>query len=294
MPIKCRFLIFSVFMTACRSGAPGVIPNPGIGGPSTTPIDPRSEATSWTISPTGQEHRYTSVTSASLEFTGLSGISRDTVNSTINFSLTISRAAVPATYSARIESISIQGGSRTGGVVNSSSNIPLPFEFDGRLEPDRITLNLPKAQTESPLSCTSETLSAIPAIQRSVILIPLQLRTGMTWTDSTVSTVCSGPLLVSLTSVRTYQVKGQTSVRNRTALILDQQSRTNFTGEGIQDQHRVRVRGDGAGRGQLTVDAETGALLETVSDHTTGITVTSSGRDQRFTQVSRERVTRAN
>jgi hypothetical protein len=98
-------------------------------------------------------------------------------------------------------------------------------------------------------------------------------------------------MLVSLTSVRIYMVKGQAVVRGRTAILLEQQNRTSFAGEGAQEQHRIRVRGDGTGKSQLAVDAVTGALIDVTADNTTLLTITASGRDQRFTQTSYERVT---
>jgi hypothetical protein len=291
MLFRYRFLLLSALFTACRSSAPGRIPTPDIGDPAATPVDLRTEAASWSISPTNQEHRYTSITSATLESAASPLTSRDTLISTVRFSLGITRDVVPPSYSARIESVSIQGGSR---IVEAAGLPPgsLPFLFAGRLEPNRITLELPKTQTETSASCSNEALAAVPVVQRSIILVPLQLRTGMTWTDSTTATVCSGPLLVSLSTARTYLVKGQVAVRGYPAVLLEQQNRTSFTGDGVQEQHRISVRGEGSGRTQLTVDAATGALIDAAGDHSASLTITSSGRDQQFTQRSRERVTR--
>lgn len=293
MSSKHWLWLISLLITACRSVAPPGTPGPPTGDSPANISELKPEITSWTISPVAREHRYTSVTTAVLESLGLSGASRDTVMSMVGFSLSIARNVVPASYSATIESISIRGGLRTTGSTSSSTDLSLPFIFTGRIETGRTTLDLTKSRTETPASCTSEILSAIPVIQRSLVLVPLQLHTGMAWTDSTTTSVCSGPLMVLLTSVRTYQVKGQTSAQNHPAILLEQQSRTSFTGDGTQEQHRIRVRGDGSGKAQLMVDAQTGDLIDTTSDHTAVITVTSSGRDQRFTQTSRERVVRA-
>ena len=295
MSNKHRLLFISFLITACRSAAPPGMPGPGprSGDSPANPPELKHEITSWTIFPVAQEHHYTSVTTAVLESTGFSGASRDTVLSTIDFSLFIERNVVPASYSATIAAVSIRGGPRTAGSTLSPTNLSLPFIFTGRIEANRITLDLPKLHTETPASCSSEILSAIPVIQRSLVLVPLQLRTGMAWTDSTRTSVCSGPLMVLLTSVRTYQVRGQTIARSRPVILLEQQNRTSFTGDGTQEQHRIHVRGEGSGKAQLMVDAVSGDLIDTTSDHTTVLIVTSSGRDQRFTQTSRESVTRA-
>jgi hypothetical protein len=289
MSLRNRVFL-AVLCTACRSSTPGEPPSPDVGSPTETPTELNPTVSAWTISPTSQEYRYTSVTSAILETAGLPQSVRDTIVSTINFSISIARDITPSSYSARIEAISTQGGTRIRAAVPPAT-VVLPFVFTGHLEVNRITIELPKVQTDISASCVNETLAAIPVVQRSLVLIPLQLRTGMTWTDSAVSSVCSGPVLVSLSSIRTYQVKGQTVIRGRTVILLDQQSRTSFTGEGAQEQHRIRVRGDGTGKSQLAVDAMTGVLVDATANNTTLLTVTASGRDQRFTQTSRERVT---
>lgn len=283
-------LFLAVLLTACRSSAPGEAPSPDIRGPAETPTELNPTVSAWSISPTSQEYRYTSVTSAILQTAGLPQAVTDTISSTINFSISLARDITPPSYSARIEAILTRGGTRIRAVV-PPADVTLPFTFTGRLEPNRITLELPKAQTEISASCVNQALAAVPVVQRSLVLVPLQLRTGMTWTDSTTASVCSGPMLVSLSSVRTYVVKGQAVVRGRTSILLDQQNRTSFTGEGAQEQHRIRVRGDGTGRSQLAVDAVTGALVDATAENTTLLTITASGRDQRFTQTSRERVT---
>lgn len=288
---KYRLLLLATLFTACRSAAPGTRPEPDIDSrlPGSAPV--KSEIASWTISPTSKVHRYTSVTNAALELLDSTTTSRDTVISTVSFSLAVSRNATPASYSALVESIATTTGFKTGGTA-ASSRISLPFAFSGRFEPGRITLDFPKAQTEVSIDCANEVFSAVPVVQRSLILIPLQLSSGMTWTDSAVASICSGPLLVSLTSVRIYHVRGQAKINDHPAILLDQESRTSFNGEGAQNQHRIRVQGNGSGTTQLTVDTETGALIDAAGSHTTAIIVTSSGRNQRFTQTAREWLTR--
>ena len=292
MSIRHRILVFSVLASACRPLAPGGAPSPDAGNPLPAPIKrPSTELLAWSISPVNQEHSYTSVTSAFLESMGSLPLSRDTVTSTVQFSLSVSRNVAPPAYSARIESISIQGGTRTKDSASVFTNL-LPFAFSGRVEATRITLDPLEPQADLLTACTSELAAVIPTIQRSLVLVPLQLREGLTWTDSVVATVCSGPLQTSLSTVRTYLVKGQTALHGQSVILLEQQNRTSFTGEGTQQQHRIRARGSGSGRAQIAIDAKTGVLVEAASDHTTALTITSSGRDQGFTQTSRERVTR--
>ena len=291
MSIRYGLLLMLLLVPACRSSTSGTLPIPDSDIPPVRPSDVSPEISAWTISPVHEDHRYTSTTKAILESAGLPTLFRDTVTSTVVFTLAISRDMAPPSYSARIESVSIRGGARTRDTL-TSPRVLLPFAFTGRLEPNRTTLEVPKTRIDVPSDCTTEVLAAVPAVQRSLVLVPLRLHKGMTWTDSVVAGVCSGPFQTSLSTIRTYVVRGQIVIHGRTALLLEQQSRTSFTGEGTQQQHHVRVRGDGSGKALLTVDAQTGALIEAAADHTTALTVTSSGRNQQFTQVTREQVSR--
>lgn len=291
MSLRYSLLLMLLLVSACRSSTSGTAPIPDPGIPPVRPSDVSPEISAWTILPVHGDHRYTSTTKAILESAGLPTLFRDTVTSTVVFTLGISRDVAPPTYSARIESVSIRGGTRTRDTL-ISPGILLPFAFTGRLGPNRITFEVPKTRIDVPADCATEVLAAVPAVQRSLLLVPLQLHKGMTWTDSTVAEVCSGPLQTLLSTIRTYVVRGQIVIRGRPALLLEQQSRTSFTGEGAQQQHHVRVRGGGSGKALLTVDAQTGVLIEAAADHTTSLTVTSSGRNQQFTQISREQVSR--
>lgn len=291
--IRHGLLAFSILFTACRLSTSGGVPGTDPGTLPTTPSNDHipNEPTAWTISPINQEHSYTSVTTAILETTGSPVSSRDTVTSRVSYSLSISRDVTPPIYSARIESIFLQGGPRTKDSA-SSSRSSFPFTLTGRFEPNRITLELPGTHADLMTTCASEVMAAIPIVHRSLVLPPLQIYKGLVWTDSVVASVCSGPFRTSLSSVRTYLVKGQAVTRNQVIILLEQQNRTSFTGEGAQHQHRIRVQGNGSGRAQLAISADTGVLIEAVADHFTTLTVTSSGRDQTFTQTSREQVTR--
>jgi hypothetical protein len=291
MSTRYGLLLMMLLVPACRSSTSGTAPTLDPRVPPVVSSDISPEISAWTISPVSGDHRYTSTTKAILESTGLPTGFRDTVTSTVVFTIGISRNVIPPSYSARIESVSVQGGARTRDTV-ASPGLLLPFAFTGRLEPGRITLEVPKTRRDVPADCTTEVLAAVPVVQRSLVLVPIQLHKGMMWTDSAVAGVCSGPFQTLLSTIRTYVVRGQILIRGRTALLLEQQSRTTFTGEGTQQQHHVRVRGDGSGKALLTVDAQTGALIEAAADHTTALTVTSSGRNQQFTQVSREQVSR--
>jgi hypothetical protein len=134
--------------------------------------------------------------------------------------------------------------------------------------------------------------SALPVIQRALIISPTQLQKGLTWTDSTDTSICSGPVPVSLTAVRSYRVMGETKQGESPAILLERQDRTISTGEGSEGQHRIQIKSQGNGHSTILIDVQSGALIEMTTVNSTTAAVTTSGRTQQFVQTTRERIER--
>ena len=248
-----------------------------------------SSTTSWIISPTRERQRYRSITSTLLELADTTGITRDSVTTTTDFSLSVARDQEPLTYSAIVESMSARGGFRAGITTTTE----LPFAFTAHVERGRIIVDSPSGQTsQSYTDCSRDALSTTAVIQRAVIiLLPLTLRKDMTWTDSTTASICSGFIPVTSTTIRHYRVMGEVA-GSVSGILLERQDRTTLSGEGSQGQHRIRLKSDGAGTTQLFIDLRTGAMIESNGIHTASVIVTASGRDQKFTQRTREQILR--
>lgn len=280
-------IVVSAFLCACAPSArtterpqpiPDVVSVPAV----------RSTSSTWTISPTRQQHRYRSIATTLLELTDTTGVTRDSISTTVDFTLAILHDREPLSFSATIESMSARGGQKTGLATNAE----LPFSFSAHLEQGRVIMDPPAGQTSQSYSdCSREALSTTGIIQRVVLPLPPVLRKDMTWTDSTTATTCSGSIPVTSTAVRHYRIIGEMS-GSASSILLDRQDRTTTTGEGSQGQHRVRLRSDGSGTAQVVLDARTGAVLEANGVHTAVVVITASGRDQRFTQRTREQITR--
>ena len=184
-------------------------------------------------------------------------------------------------YSARIESISLERGQRTASISESTD---LPFSYTGQLQQGKLTVDL---QLHSPVTdCSNEALSAVAIVQRTVVPTPLFLQKDMTWTDSTSASTCSGSIPVTSITSRRYKVVGATD----NGILIEQQNKTLSTGEGVQGQHRVKLHSEGTGATQLVINPQTGSLVESHGTHVTSVVVTASGRDRKFTQTTRERI----
>jgi hypothetical protein len=207
------------------------------------------------------------------------GTQRDSLASSFTYTLGIQRTGETVSYSAKVESMSVHGGAR---IASSMDALTSPFSFSGRLEKNRISID--SVFTD----CSNDALASIPVIQRALVVTPVTLHKDMTWSDSVSSALCSGSIPVTTTSVRNYRVIGETPQ----GILIERRDRTMAAGEGSQGQHLVRLKTEGSGTAQITIDSETGELLQAVSSSSTTAVITASGRDQRFVQTVRERINR--
>lgn len=286
-----RYSVLSLLLilAACHAASSRIEPKPvPEDSPSPTPAVPEFSARgTWVIMPTNERHRYRSTTSSIIAFDDVNSPVRDSTSASIDYSIAVSREAEGGSYSATLETLSVHGGNRA---VLPASNIHLPFSFTGHFESGKLTVDPPTQQVAPLTDCTNQISSALPTVHRSIVMVPLQLRKDMTWTDSTSINVCSGAIPVMLTALRTYRVLGETSVSGHQQIVLERLDKALSTGEGSEGQHRIQLRSEGSGQTQLLINASTGSLIEATGTNTTTITVTTSGRSQRFVQASREHV----
>jgi hypothetical protein len=279
-----------VSLSACHSTSGRTEPEPVISEtpPSRVPASvPLSSRTSWVLQPDSELHRYSSTTSSTVESAEPGSPIRDSTTLLIDFSLTLSRRHHGAAYSAVLERLSIYGGNR---ISPEAGEYHLPFSFTGRVESGQLVLDPINGQVSSAPDCSTQISSAFPAISRAILVLPLQLQKDLTWTDSASTSICSGSLPVILTTVRSYRVIGETETGTKPVVLLVRQDKTFSNGEGTNGQHRIQLRTEGSGQTQLLVATRTGSLIEATGTNTTTLTVTTSGRTQKFVQISREHV----
>lgn len=272
----------ATIIVACGPASPGSPPSPAI--PSEGP--PISKAGSWKLQPTTTDHSYISTSNTVLELIDSSRTLRDTLTTQTDFRMSASKDIRGTIISATINALSLNAGARTGIPEKTSA---LPLVLTGRFQNNRLTFN----QGGSPpinINCADPASSSLSIIQRSFIVSPLELHTGMTWTDSISAELCSGAVPITVVTTRNYRVLGESFVRSAPVILLERHERIISTGEGSSGQHRIILRVEGAGSGQVAIDRLTGFLVDDVSTYTAAVTIQSSGRDQRFTQVVNEHI----
>lgn len=274
-------------LVACSPSSAGNPPSPAISDEdSIKPALPISKSGSWKLQPTTTDHSYLSTSNTALELIDISQALRDTLTTQAEFRMSASRDIRGILVSATINAFSLHTSARTGIAEKVSS---LPLTVAGKLQNNRFVFSLASNQPIN-TGCVDPTFSALSIIQRSVVVSPLELHTGMTWTDSVSAELCSGAIPITVITTRNYRVLGESLVRSVPVILLERHETMISTGEGSSGQHRITLRTEGVGSGQIAIDRLAGFLVDDLSTYTAAITVRSSGRDQRFTQVVSEHI----
>lgn len=290
MSYRYRSALLLITVAGCTRTVPTPEPAPRPAD-STQPLSSTSPiigpGSRWRITSSIEPQEYSSIVNTTLELDSASARIHDTVTVHTRFTLSLKRLPTSVTISGSIEAFSIAAGNRVGAPTQL---IVLPLSFSGQVNARGLTLKRVAGQTSGQTTdCVNPGITAISTVQRNLVIVPEELQRGASWTDSSSTTGCSGSIPVIVTSIRTYSILGETEYAGDSAIALKKTDRTYFNGEGAQDQHRIIVKGEGSGSGVLYVTRSTGMMIDYESKHNTVVTITSSGQNQRFIQIVKEK-----
>jgi len=287
-------LAFSVLLlAACLRTAP--TPDSGEGprpeGRSETGIMPEriTAVSGIRLSPDGDTRHYLSTSGTVLHMLQGTDSVQARIRMTLGFSIAYSRLAPLRTgITGAVTQLSLAAEELP---QSPDQALSLPLEFQGYLESGGLHLDsLDGSPIGTVVDCQAPALNGVAVIRRSLLVSPLILSTGLTWTDSSTVPACSGSIPVALTAVRKYTVAGQTTRAEHPVIVIDRLDRIRARGEGAQGQHRISLLSEGSGSARIYLDRPTGFLRHFEATQTTELTVGSSGRSQRFRQVVEEQV----
>jgi hypothetical protein len=276
---RCNRLLLLVLLGACGRSPAVLNPTPENTQPSipATPVD-RSGA-HWRLSPRNQTERYRSTTTTVVDIAG----THDMVQTNTIFNLGIQDRNAGLTINTMFDSVSIQAPAR----IETTPVTPiLQHQISAHLENSTL-----KFTDNSNADCVTQSV-LIPLLSHAVSRLPLDLRTGMTWTDTLSLIGCTGGVPTTLTSVRSYQVMGEQNTGPIRGIEITRSDKTTSAGEGEQGQHRVGISSTSSGSAQLLIDSQTGSLLQSTGQYSGTVTVVTSGRQQVFNQTVRETIQR--
>ena len=243
------------------------------------------ETVSWSISPSNQPQSYTSLLTTVITQLEASTTRRDSLSTRAHYSVSTTRSADTLLLTGSITEFFVERDK----VDIERGAISTPFAFTAKLSSHNFITQISSAnQTQDPTNCENPAQTALTVLQRNLFLLPLQLTTAQTWSDSISSVTCSGTLPVTHTVIRTFTVVGPAEVDGNPAIFITEKERTFSKGEGSQEQHRILIEGEGLTIGNLYLDPVSGILLTSNSTNRTTLSIQSSGRVQHFLQNSSE------
>lgn len=293
MPTKYKLTGLAVILSiACSRAAPIPFPKPVQADTLLSNSDNVNKLTRfWTIhSPSGYPQTYISTTSAVVELTSGSIATRETITSKSQFTLRLTEVNRTVTIRGSVNQFTVSAGIRVG----SSNQLTFPINFAGTVTEGRFSLWLiNQGQTSlNTSSCSNLSLSAITNIRRAIFISPREISHETAWTDTITTVSCHGMIPLTFTTIQTFRPIREVNHNGTRSILIEHTERNIFTGEGPQSQHRVTLRGTGAGSGTSYLDLTTGEVLKSINNWRTELTINSSGRSQQLLQTANDTTTR--
>jgi len=292
-----NLIIAVISFAACTSSGrfPPVIPLPSPSRPETTTKVTDLSAQQWTFNFHNEAHTYYSTSQTTLDSDPSDLISsKDTISIATQFTLAIDRLQTPISISGQIDSVMLKPGSKIG---TDSQKISTPINFSGTINSSRLVLNATTKSSTSATqtrdtSCDSPISSLLGEIRGGIAFLPTQLQLSSSWADTISTDTCSGSRFPSsLEIIRFYQVIGERTSDNTTALLIKRTEHIHLIGSGIQGQHQVKLEGEGTGSSDIILDSATGTALVIEIYQELKLTIISSGQSKRFSQRVKQRIT---
>ncbi len=285
MKLKVLLSVSVLTLTGCSRGTPAAEPEtaPSPQPRQTSIPDPGRGPERWTFSIPAGTQTYISIEASTIESQPPDAPLRDSVTVTTRFRIQPRLLDQGVRITGDIEQVEIRGR-------QPDSMGTLPLNFSGVLASGGLVLDSLNFQAAASfLTCNNAALSRITTVQRNLLIPPQSLTRNQTWTDSTTTMICNGPIPAQLTTVRAYRVLGEAGG----VVVVERSDRTMASGEGSQGQHRITIKSRGIGSAQLRLDRLTGQLISSTGESRIEVTIGSSGRLQRFIQTVRESLSSA-
>jgi hypothetical protein len=275
-----RWYFLLCFSVACAgSTVPSPIQPakaPSLPGP--TP----SEATagSWAFSYAPGTISYQVSRSASIQLDSDSSQRHEISTNTTHEQLTLESIVDTVRFSALIDTFS----TTTDGVIGAIQGVQLPVRLIGSLVGDTLTIG-----TDSPSDKCSPTSSALATDLRNLLIsFPAQLSRGMSWRDSVLVEGCQAMIPTTVRTTRSFVVTGETAYQGSPVIVVQRTDTLLAHGEGAQQQHRLVLDAGGSGNAVYYLSPQDGHIVHLSTSQDLRLSVTASGKTNRFKQSSKQ------
>lgn len=271
----CLSLILSVACSSPRvpqTATPAPMPSP--------PVQSTPNTGSWTFRYSPGPVAYQVSRSATIESRSDSSVHRETSTNATHELLTLQLAGDAIYFTAVIDTFS----TTTQGAIGPVQTVPLPVQLSGFLTADSIRLSVDSLTDKcNPVSSTIST-----DLHNLLIHFPRQLSVGTSWRDSVELNGCQGMIQTTSHIVRSFSVSGQTEYQGYPVFVVQRSDVIQARGEGTQQQHLVELVARGTGNATYYVSVKGGQIMRLTIGQELNLTITASGKANRFAQISKQ------
>jgi len=181
----------------------------------------------------------------------------DTLQTIAGLTYLVSASTGAPTISVTIDSLVIASVRDTLGPARRLTApvvVQLPFI------PSSITTAVDSATFLSTCDSMEETARVLAG--DLYIQIPVPLREGGRWSDSTSLVLCRGGIPLTVTKISRFQITEVRESRDALLARILRQTTLTITGSGAQGARRITVRGQGTSESAFTYDLRAGHFLE--------------------------------
>lgn len=275
--VGCTFL-FLVASTACSNAR---TPETGVPMPAPPrPVPTLSTKGPWSFNYAPGTVAYRIVRSAAIESQSDHDAHKEISTNATHESLTLQIAGDTIHFAAAVDTFS----TTTQGLIGPVQGVVLPAELTGLLVGDSLILS-----ADSLTDQCNPVRSAIATDVRNLIArFPAQLSVGTSWRDSVEAKGCHGTISTTSHTVRSYVVSGETEYQGSAVLLIQRADVISAYGEGSQQQHQIALDASGTGNAVYYVNLRDGNVVRLIVDQDLNLSITASGRLNRFKQSSKQ------
>lgn len=269
----------SCFLVACTAAtvSPPGQPIPSPSPPAPVPI--ASSSGPWTFNYSAGSVAYGISRSATIESQSDSSPHRELSTNATHESLVLILAGDTIHFTAVIDTFAITAQS-TMGVV---PQLQLPVELSGSFANDSLTI-----ASDSTSKCNPVNSVLATDLRNLLVPFPTQLVLGNSWRDSVESNGCQGNIPTTARTTRWYTVAGETTYLGSPVVVVLRSDTIQAHGDGAQQQHRVILDASGSGNAVYYLNSKDGQILHLATSEELNLTITTSGKINRFRQSSKQ------
>lgn len=268
------FLVACTASTVPPSGQPAPLPSL----PILLPIP--SASGPWTFNYATGPVSYEISRSATIESQSDSLAHRELSTNVTHESLMLGQTGDTIHFTAVVDTFS----TTTQGIIGVVQPVMLPVQLSGLLERDSLLI------TSDSIANKCNPVSSVLATDLRNLLVPFpaQLTQGSSWRDSVELSGCQANIPTTARTTRSYTVAGETSYLGLPVVMVQRTDTIQAHGDGAQQQHRVILDASGSGSAVYYLSLKDGQIMHLTTEQELNLTITASGKINRFKQGSKQ------